>query len=190
MKNFLIVSGHTNLDDSFANKIILNRLKEILPEAEYLYLDKLYPDFKFDVKKEQERLVKADVIVLQFPFFWYSAPSLMHKWIEDVFEHGFSHGSKGKALVGKKLVLSFTSGAPEEFYQKGGNQNYPIEDFLVPFKQFCNLCNMEWAGVIYSGGLSYASRHDEETLQQMGEKAAKHADRLLELLKTLLLLTG
>ena len=185
MKNILIISGHTNLNESFANKIILDRLEELLPEAEYLYLDREYPDFKFDVEKEQARLVKADVIVMQFPFFWYSMPSIMHKYQEDVFQHGFSHGSKGKALVGKKLLISFTSGAPEEMYQQGGLQNYPIEDFLPPLKNFAALCNMDWAGFVYSGGLSYASRHDEEKLQAMREKAKLHADRVCAELKKL-----
>ena len=185
MKNILIISGHTNLNESFANKIILDRLEELLPEAEYLYLDREYPDFKFDVEKEQARLVKADVIVMQFPFFWYSMPSIMHKYQEDVFQHGFSHGSKGKALVGKKLLISFTSGAPEEMYQQGGLQNYPIEDFLFPMKNFAALCNMDWAGFVYSGGLSYASRHDEEKLQAMREKAKLHADRVCAELKKL-----
>ena len=70
---------------SFANKIIFNKLQELIPQAEYLFLDKKYPDYKFDIEKEQARLVKADVIVFQFPFFWYSMPSILHKYQEDVF---------------------------------------------------------------------------------------------------------
>ena len=74
MKNILIVSGHTNLDASVANKKILEVLAECLPEAEIVRLDRLYPDFRIDVAAEQARLLKADVVVLQFPIFWYSAP--------------------------------------------------------------------------------------------------------------------
>ena len=33
-------------------------------------LDELYPDFKIDIKREQEKLEKSDIIVLQFPLFW------------------------------------------------------------------------------------------------------------------------
>ncbi|MBQ3760295.1 MAG: NAD(P)H-dependent oxidoreductase [Synergistaceae bacterium] len=136
MSKILVVSGHTDLKgNSFANKIILSRLEEIMPEAEYVYLDSEYPDWKFDVEREQNRLRNADVIVMQFPFFWYGVPSLMHKWMEEVFVHGFSHGSKGKALVGKKLLISFTSGAPEEMYQAGGVQGYPVDDFLIQAEQ-------------------------------------------------------
>ena len=75
MKNILIISGHTNLAASVANKTILETLNERLPEAEIVKLDELYPDFKIDVEAEQQKLLRADIIVLQFPLFWYSAPS-------------------------------------------------------------------------------------------------------------------
>ena len=63
MRNILIVSGHTDLNDSFANKTILEELNKQLPEAEYVYLDRLYPDFQIDVENEQQKLLKADIIV-------------------------------------------------------------------------------------------------------------------------------
>ena len=81
MKNILIVSGHTDLNNSVANKNILNKLKEKLPNAEYDILSELYPNYQIDVEKEQEKLLKADIIVLQYPVFWYSMPSLLEKWM-------------------------------------------------------------------------------------------------------------
>ena len=90
MKNVLIVLGHTNLaEDSVANKAIMEELSKKLPQAEIDVLDKLYPDFKINVKAEQKKLEKADVIVLQFPIFWYTMPSIMSKWMEDTFVHGW-----------------------------------------------------------------------------------------------------
>ncbi len=112
MKNTLVISGHTDLSASVANKTILETIAQRLPQAEIVRLDSLYPDFKIDAQAEQQRLLKADVIVLQFPVFWYSAPSLLERWMEETFRHGFSHGSTGDKLKGKKLVLSFTTGAP------------------------------------------------------------------------------
>lgn len=188
MKNILIISGHTNLNDSYANKAILDELKKELPEAQYVYLDQLYPDYQINVENEQEKLLKADIIVLQFPLFWYSAPSIMSRWMEETFVHGFSHGSTGDKIRGKKLVLSFTSGAPEAMYQYDAPQNYPIEDFLPPYKQFANLCGMEWQDFIYTGGLSYANRNDDDKLKVMHQKSMEHAHRLVEKLNHLILL--
>ena len=56
MKNILVVSGHTDLNNSVANKAILERLENKLPQAEFVYLDKLYSDFQIDVEAEQEKL--------------------------------------------------------------------------------------------------------------------------------------
>lgn len=186
MKNILIVSGHTDLNKSFANKIIMNELQQrLLPQAEFVMLDKLYPDFRIDVTTEQQRLVNADIIILQFPFYWYGIPSLMKRWIEDTFTHGFSHGATGNKLHGKKLIMSFTSGAPVDMYRHGGFQNYTIDEFMPPLKQFANLCGMKWQDYVYSGGLSYTSHNNEVEVEQMRMKAVNHAERLATQIKSL-----
>ena len=69
MKNVLIVSGHTDLNDSVANKIVLDALRRDCPDAEFSVLSELYPDFRIDVEAEQEKLRRADVVVWQFPLF-------------------------------------------------------------------------------------------------------------------------
>lgn len=162
MQNILVVSGHTDLNNSVANKAILERLENKLPQAEFVYLDKLYSDFQIDVEAEQEKLLNADIIVLQFPIFWYAMPSLLSRWLEETFQHGFSHGSTGDKLKGKKLIASFTTGAPEFMYSYEGAQKYPIEDFLPPIKAMCNLCGLDYFGYVYTGGVSYQNRNDTE----------------------------
>jgi glutathione-regulated potassium-efflux system ancillary protein KefF len=185
MKNILIISGHTDLNDSVANKGILAHYKTVLPEAEIVYLDKLYPDFKINIKAEQARLVKADIIILQYPFFWYHMPSIMERWMEETFEHGFSHGSTGDKLKGKKLIASFTMGSPAEDYRKKGPVGYEVEDFLPPLKATCALTQMEFAGYVYTGSVSYQSRNDPQKLAAIKKKAVEHADKVVALVKNL-----
>lgn len=186
MKNVLIVSGHTNLSDSVANKSVLECVKKNAPEVTIDYLDKLYGDgFQIDVAAEQAKLESADVIVLQFPVFWYSTPSLMQRWMEQVFQHGWSHGTTGSKLKGKKLIISLTTGAPEEMYSHEGSMGHTIEEFCYPLMATCNLTGMECAGIIYTGGVSYQSRTDEAALAGMKERAANHAQRLLDLIEAL-----
>lgn len=111
MKKVLIVSGHPDLAASLANATILAEVEKLLPEAEIRRLGSLYPDYRFNIASEQQALLTADIIVWQFPFSWYSVPGLMKLWLDQVFLHGFSHGAQ-KQLSGKKLLLSFTAGAP------------------------------------------------------------------------------
>ena len=77
MSKILLVVAHPNIESSLRNKTIVENFKALHPDVEIDELYKLYPDFKIDVKKEQEKLVKADSIILQFPMFWYNAPALM-----------------------------------------------------------------------------------------------------------------
>ena len=77
----------SNLAVSVANKTILDTLHTRLPEAEIVRLDELYPDSKIDVEAEQGRLLRENVIVLQSPVFWHSAPlpnlsssRMPHRW--------------------------------------------------------------------------------------------------------------
>ena len=184
MQNILVVSGHTDLNNSVANKAILERLEDKLPQAEFVYLDKLYPDFKIDASAEQEKLLNAGIIVLQFPIFWYAMPSLLSRWLEETFQHGFSHGSTGDKLKGKKLIASFTTGAPEFMYSYEGAQKYPIEDFPPADKgnvQFVRI----WTTVDMSTRAEYLIKIEmtSEKMAEMKEKAVMHADKLLELLQ-------
>ena len=185
MKNVLIISGHTDLTTSVANKTILETMSQLLPEAEIVKLDSLYPDFKIDVATEQARLLRADVIVLQFPVFWFSAPSLLERWMEETFLHGFSHGSHGDKLKGKKVVLSYTSGAPAEVYTANGPIGHTLDELLLCFKITCGFTGMEYAGSVYTGGVSYADRTRPELIEAQKTQSVAHAHRLFELLKTL-----
>lgn len=185
MKHVLVISGHTNLKESVANKTILETLEKKLPDAEIVKLDELYPDYQIDVKAEQEKLLRADIIVLQFPVFWYSAPSILERWMEETFKHGFSHGSTGDKLKGKKLVLSFTTGAPEAMYSRDGAMGYDIDDFLPCFKATCRLTQMDYAGYVFTGGVSYGNRTTPELIEQQKKVSVEHADRLIKLLETL-----
>ena len=186
MANILIVSGHTDLKgDSVANKEILAQLEQRLPDAVIDRLSDLYPDYRIDVQTEQAKLEAADVVVLQFPVFWYAMPSLLQKWMEDTFQHGWSHGSTGTALRGKKLVISLTAGAPVELYAQGEAMGHSIDEFFYCSEATAALTGMELAGTVFTGGVSYEMREDATAMQQMRVAASDHVDRLVSLLSEL-----
>src|SRR5574344_42440 len=182
MSNLLIVSGHTDMNDSFANKKILVEIAKMYPNAEIDYLANLYPDFKIDVQVEQQKLINADIVVLQFPLFWYSTPSLLSRWIEQTFVHGFSHGSSGDKVKGKKLVLSITAGAPSSTYDKPNKPEGVMDDLVLPLKKLCDLTGMVYSGMVFSGGLSYANRTDPAKCEIMTSICQNHVNKLSKLL--------
>ena len=178
MSKILLVVAHPNIEASLANKTIIQKFLFYNPDTEIDELYKLYPDFKIDVKKEQEKLNRADYIILQFPMYWYNAPALMRKWFEDVLEHGYAYGSTGKALQGKKLLVSLTTGAPIDSFKIGGFQNFSLDDLTKGFHQLANLCSMKWEGYIATGSLTFFLRDKPEEMKKMMERLDRHAQEL------------
>lgn len=183
MSKVLVISGHTDPKDSVVNNEILDRLGAALPEAEIVRLADLYTHKPFDVAAEQKRLVEADVVVFQFPLFWFNIPSLLQRWMEEVWLHGFSHGSTGNALKGKKLVLSFTTGAPEEVYVNGETNHFNQLLFSEMFA--AGFVGMEFAGMVYTCGVSYALRTEAGNVEAFKAKADDHVQRLVKHLAAL-----
>jgi NAD(P)H dehydrogenase (quinone) len=186
MKNVLIISGHPDLKNSIANKAILEELAKKLPEAEIRKLDELYPDYQMDVKAEQAALVKADIIVFQYPTHWYSVPALLKVYIDIVMEHSWAYGSKGNALKGKKLITSTTTGGKASAYTKEGIERHEIGEFNYFLEQYAELCKMEFTKLFCSFGMAYVPGvSPEEKKTAILESAKKHADEMAEFIKTL-----
>lgn len=96
-----------------------------------------------DIAEEQEKLLWADIIIFQFPFWWFGMPAILKGWIDRVYACGFAYGTGkygGKhwgnrygdgTLKGKKAMLSITIGGREPQYQETGINGY-IDDLLFP----------------------------------------------------------
>jgi glutathione-regulated potassium-efflux system ancillary protein KefG len=108
-----------------------------------LYAD--YPRYDVDIDREQQRLVQHDVVLLLFPLFWYSTPSLLKEWIDLTLEHGFAYGTGGDKLAGKTMLVAITAAGPAEAYTEQGYQHYPLRTFLTPLERTAGLCNMRFA---------------------------------------------
>lgn len=182
MKDTVVIVGHPDLNgQSLANKLIVDKLKT-LEKTEVRILSELYPDFRIDVAAEQAALVRAQTIVLQFPFHWYSVPGLLKKWIDDVLAYGFAYGSTGTRLQGKHLVLSFTVGGPEESYGKGGYNTFTIKDMLPPLLQTANLCGMKLAEPVYTHGMVYIP-DVYNVKEEVEARAIAHGEKLISALQ-------
>ncbi len=178
MSKVVIISGHPNLPTSHTNTLILEQLSLQLADIEVRRLDELYPDYRVDIQAEQEALIKADIVVLQFPFYWYSVPALMKKWIDDVFSYDFAYGVKGDKLKGKDLILSFTVGGPEESYDPQGYNHFEIEQMIRPLQQTAYLAGMNYTKPVYSHKMVYIPDVYNE-LSEVQDRAKQHADRLV-----------
>jgi len=188
MKKTLILVGHPHYAQSTTTRTIvefLSKTKEFENNDLLIRnLPALYPDFKIDIQAEQEALLGADTIVLQFPFYWYSVPGILKTWIDEVLQYGFAYGKTGDKLKGKKLLLSFSTGGPQEAYTLGGRNNYEIETLLAPLKQTSNLIGTKWEEPIVSFAMVNIPGIDiDKTVIE--DKATEHAQKLYQLILNL-----
>lgn len=151
MARVLLYYAHPGHKHSHANRALFEVARSV-DGISVVDLYATYPRFEIDVDAEQRRLLDHDVILMQFPLFWYSTPSLLKEWIDLVLEHGFAYGSGGTALTGKTLMLAVTAAGSEDAYCADGYQRYPMRTFLTPLERTAGLCHMRFPPpyVLYS----------------------------------------
>lgn len=79
-----------------------------------------------EVQAEFDKLMAADLLLLQFPLWWFSMPAILKGWIDRVFVFGgaydFGRTWDQGVFKGKRAMLSLTASAPEAaFYPDGRN---------------------------------------------------------------------
>lgn len=134
MKTLIIVT-HPALESSAINKRWMMELKKY-PDRYTVYdLHQEYPDGNIDVPKEQQLVETHENIIFQFPFYWFSSPPLLKKWLDEVLVHGWAYGSKsGYKLSGKKIALAMSVGIEEREYQPFKKYRYTLAELTRPFE--------------------------------------------------------
>ncbi len=67
-----------------------------------------------EIAREQQRLTNADLVIFQFPVWWYSVPAVLKGWFDRVLTHGFAYDDEHTfdqgLLRGKRAMVSLTTG--------------------------------------------------------------------------------
>jgi NAD(P)H dehydrogenase (quinone) len=140
-----------------------------------------------DVLAEQEKLLWADVLILQFPLWWFTMPAILKGWVDRVYAFGFAYGvgehsdkrwgdryGEGR-LAGKRAMLLVTAGGWEEHYSPRGI-NGPIDDLLFPIHH----------GILYYPGYDVLPPFVSYRVDRFDDAAfAGEAERLRERMRTL-----
>jgi NAD(P)H dehydrogenase (quinone) len=142
------------LDETdFPNRVNNERLSFIHESGNAYATQRQTPD----VLIEQEKLLSADAVILQFPLWWYGMPAILKGWIERVYAFGFAYGYKNGTnqfrfgegiLSGKRAIVSVYAGGPESDYSARGI-NGPIEQLLFPLTH----------GVLFYPGMEVLPTH-------------------------------
>lgn len=142
-KQILILFAHPSLQTSRVNKKLIQFVKDI-DGVTFHDLYEVYPDFHINVPYEQKLLIKNEIIIFQYPIFWYNVPALLKEWQDLVLAHRWAYGKGGVALRGKKLLCAITTGAREALYSREGFNRFTIKEFLSPISQLAYVCGMDF----------------------------------------------
>ncbi|MDP5253908.1 MULTISPECIES: NAD(P)H-dependent oxidoreductase [unclassified Vibrio] len=142
-KKVLLLFAHPSQHRSEINTPLFEAAQEIEGvTCVDLYAE--YPKFNINIDKEQQRLKEHDVIVFQFPLYWYSTPAILKEWQDLVLEYGFAYGTEGNALAGKILTCVVSAGGKEEAYQAHGYNHFTIRQLLAPIEQMASLTGITY----------------------------------------------
>ncbi len=125
--NFNPVSGRHNFTQTQDTEFFKQQLEE-MHAAEH-------DGFSADIEAEIEKLEWSDLVIFQFPLWWFGLPATLKGWVDRVFAMGRVYGGgrfyENGVFKGKKALLSVTMGGPEEIYVKDG-WNGDLDAILRP----------------------------------------------------------
>ncbi len=95
---------------------------------------------------EQEKLRRADLLILQFPVWWFGMPAILKGWAERVFTRGFAYAAGRKydtgLFRGKLAMVSATTGTSADTYAPDGIDGdilsvlWPVHNGLLHYTGF------------------------------------------------------
>jgi len=80
--------------------------------------------FVQDLEAEIAQVEAADLMIWQFPLWWFGLPGILKGWVDRVFASGRAYGPGERyetgLFRGKRALLSLTTGGPPEGYAPDG----------------------------------------------------------------------
>lgn len=120
-----------------------------------------------DVRHHLETIENTDVMILQYPMWWYTPPAMLKGWLDRVFVYGRAYTGRRRYdagfFKGKRAMLSVSTGAPEATFQHNGRNAdvnlilWPLH-FTLSYLGFTVLEPFVSFGI--EGGLKYSDEGD------------------------------
>ena len=89
-KQVVVLVAHPNMKESQANKALVDAINDMEEVAVY-NLYEMQPKEVSNIETWSTIISHATALVFQFPFYWMSAPSILKKWMDEVFTLSLIH---------------------------------------------------------------------------------------------------
>ena len=164
MKNILIINAHQFYEGISTGKLN-NSIVEVLQqemEQRGFNVKLTFIEQGYDINAEVEKHLWADVIITQSPVYWFGAPYIYKKYLDEVFTAGMMQGAfldgdgrtrsdpskqygTGGKMQGKQHMLSLTWNAPKEAFDD--HKQTLLEGKSVDDVMTCYTASYKFCGV-------------------------------------------
>lgn len=93
-----------------------------------------------DVSTVHQLITTHDRLIFQFPMYWYAAPDILYKWIENIFTPSLYK----EKLKGKEFGIVINTGQKLSAFQAGAKEHFTIPELLRPFQALAYKCQMTY----------------------------------------------
>lgn len=169
MENILLINGYepTEIMHAELNEVIFYYIKNYL-QRKNIIMDTIVSE-GYVIEDEQEKFRQADTIVFQSPIYWFSVPSKLKKYVEDVYSCGLFYDKlktygEGGLFKNKKYMFSLTLNAPKKTFEdkKAFFSGKNVDEVLYHWhkvQQFCGMQPLKTFAVYNVFDNSQAERH-------------------------------
>lgn len=134
--NVLILLDHPNYKESKANRAMLDALQG-LTNINVINIC----ETPMELDCYTEALKQADVVVMQFPMWWFAAPAPLKEWCDKLLLEIRESG----ILRDKRFMCATTTGAPESSYQDSGKEgDFTVDQTFNSYHSLAAYCGMEY----------------------------------------------
>lgn len=158
-KQIVVLLAHPNIKESQANKALIEAIGDMEEVAIYNLYEMRSEDI-FNVEMWSATISHAAAVILQFPFYWMSAPFILKRWLDEVF----TYLAKTPAVAGKALMVVTTTGSEYNAYRSGGRNGFTVDELLRPYQASAAHAGMVWQTplVVYGMGTAEARKNVAE----------------------------
>ena len=132
--------------------------------------------FSDDIAAEIDKVLWCDLLILQFPLWWYSVPAIMKGWFDRVFVNGLMYGQFGRfnkgGMKGKRAMVSTTTGCFPGMVEPGGVMGHL--DAILWHLQYGTLAYVGFD--VLEPFVTWSVRYEDDTARELYLKGL--ADRL------------
>ena len=125
--HILIIDAHqkTPFASGKLNRTLVDEMKKFFGRQKENVIKTTVVARGYTPENERKKFKWADVIIFQFPVFWFSVPAPMHQYMQDVYAYGEFYQTKDKPygqgglLQGRSYMFSSTWNSPAEAFGRG-----------------------------------------------------------------------